>query len=170
MTSLRDIERASIRQFLTDHQHLLTGKVLDYGAGKQPYRDIVESAGAEYHAYDRSSYGGSLGVNVGMADPLREGESLWNAVICTQVLQYATDPHGLIMSIRSALPRGAHLLMTGPTNWPIVEADDLWRFTPAGVSKMLYQAGYKTWDVRERAHVDFQGERWCIGWQATASA
>lgn len=167
--SLRDIERASIRAFLTDHAELFgTRRVLDYGAGNQPYREIVEKAGGDYNAYDRSTYGGSLGVDVGLDYPLRPEESLWEVIICTQVLQYAVDPAALLREIRACLPSDGTLLMTGPTSWPIVEADDLWRFTPAGIGKLLYKAGYRYWGVSERAHVDFQGERWCIGWQAVA--
>jgi 2-polyprenyl-3-methyl-5-hydroxy-6-metoxy-1,4-benzoquinol methylase len=170
--SLREIERASIIQFLADHQHLFNGKrVLDYGCGRQPYRDIMEQAGGDYFGYDRDSYAGSHGQNVGMEYALRPGESLWDVIVCTQVLQYVNSPRSLIEDFLAALPSGGVLLMTGPTNWPIVEVpDDKWRFTPSGINKWLYEAGFRTWDTKERAHVTFEGERWCLGWSAKATA
>lgn len=166
VTALRDIERASIRQFLTDHQHLLTGRVLDYGSGKQPYRDIVESAGGKYVPYDMTDFPGSVAEN--------DRKLIWgnyDAIIASQCVQYMTElPSELEMMHALLRHRQGVLLMTGPTNWPIVEQDDLWRMTPSGVRLLLQEIGFSNIDVCERAHVDFQGERWCIGWQATASA
>lgn len=167
MTALRDIERASIRQFLTDHQHLLTGRVLDYGSGKQPYRDIVESAGGKYVPFDLVGLPGSCAAE----DSPHGWEGHYDAVVLTQVAQYLEDPEGILYEIWLLLrERGGVLLATGPVNWPIVEKDDLRRYTPEGFHRVLDEAGFRNIDVRERAHVDFQGERWCIGWQATASA
>jgi hypothetical protein len=47
--SLRDLERGSIRAFLESNQDKFGGRVLDFGSGQQPYRDVVIKAGATTH-------------------------------------------------------------------------------------------------------------------------
>ncbi len=172
---LRDLERASIRAFLAEWPEYLGGRVLDYGCGKQPYRDLVAG---DYHAWDSPKFPGSVIDGqvpnaVILPSPMEsrlhpeKGEK-FDAVICTQVIQYVPNPEILIERLRLLLTKDGRLLLTGPTNWPVVEQDDLWRFTVSGVTKLLESADMEVELVHERASVDFQGERWPIGWAAIA--
>jgi hypothetical protein len=163
VTSLRDIESASIRAFVqrAADEGYLSGRVLDYGCGKQPYRDIVEGAGAEYVPYDRREFPGNVGgEDVG---PSLEGvagdEVRFDAILCTQVIQYI-PPEVLLwapsefdwMSAALKSARG-HLVLTYPTNWPEVEPEDLHRFTKAGMERLLTEAGFKI--VKHERRADF---------------
>lgn len=138
---LRAIERASIRAFLEAHPRLLKRRVLDYGCGAEPYRDVVEAAGGTYEGFDREAFPANVSrADVGPASPL---DDRWDAIVCTQVLQYVPDPADLLRSLRAALwGRDGHLLLTYPTTWPQVEAADLYRFTRAGVELLLATAGF----------------------------
>lgn len=167
--SIREIERASIEMFLVDcsRQGLLVGDVLDYGAGHGPYRTIVEHAGARYVPYDRMSHPASVVLtDVGPDDPLNMW--VWNAIIATQVIQYVPEPRRLLRDFRRALGPGGALLITGPTNWPCVEKEDLRRWTREGIVAELGAAGFGAVSCSYRAHVTFEGERWPLGWQAVA--
>lgn len=125
---IRRIERSSIRSFLTDHQQYLCGRVLDYGCGivgkcikEQPYRDLVSG---EYVPFD-----------VGYAEPAGR----FDAILCTQVLQYILEPAALLAEFRA---RTQYLVVTYPTHWEEVEHTDLWRFTKAGMNSLLSRAGF----------------------------
>lgn len=181
--NIRELERASIRDFLKRHSDDLAGRVLDFGCGKQPYRDLVSG---EYHAWDSPKFPGSV-VDGGSPLPhwtplpswtdlqvhparFRNSAKGFDTIISTQVIQYCKDPLLLLRDrVRLLLKPGGKLLMTGPTNWPIVEKEDLWRYTVPGITTLLDQAGFDVQLVFERASVDFQGERWPLGWAAVAT-
>jgi hypothetical protein len=169
---LRAVEAETIRAFVARAagEGLLAGEVLDHGCGRQPYRDLIEDGGGTYHPYDRVELPANVSrENIGVSEPL---ESSWDAILSTQVLQYVADPQRLLFGFHAALSRNhAVLVMTGPTSWPIVETEDLWRFTPAGVERMLRVAGFDSVEVERRGAFSLGGDdRWCLGWQAVARA
>jgi hypothetical protein len=163
--NLREMERESIHRFVTQaaSEGYLSGRVLDFGCGKQPYRDIVEAAGGEYVGHDRISYPANVsGVNVGTDD---EEWDDWDAVLCTQVVQYVgfggngwsvQDMLGWFHHITRGLntrEHHGHLVLTYPTNWPEVEPEDLHRFTKAGMERLLVDAGFTVVMHQRRASV-----------------
>lgn len=178
MPDLRRTERDSIRSFVKQCANLgmFVGNVLDWGCGKQPYRRIIESAGGTYFGWDKTSFPGSVVTeDVGDLTPfemLGENEE-FDAILMTQVWQYME--HRVLREIlndlgwaQGTLKPGGWLVVTGPTNWPVVEKEDLFRFTPAGVEKLLENNGFSHIDVNPRASVTHNGEEWILGWKATA--
>ena len=131
-----------------------------------PYRDIIDEAGGEYVGFDRIS----LPANVSSQDrgPDNPLQYRWDAVICTQVIQYVPHPDLWLDDIRRALKPGCPLLLTGPTNWPIVEFEDRWRYTPTGIGSLLNNTGFYVEEVAPRAVVEHNGENWLLGWGAVA--
>lgn len=173
-TSVRKVERASIREFVTTCQPYLSGRVLDYGCGLQPYRDIVEAVGGEYEGFDRDSFPGSVGVNIGFdGEPmplvLRESET-FHSILCNQIVQYVPDPGELLTRFRGALAEGGHLILTYPTTWAEVETDDLARFTRAGMERLLRRAGFTIVRHEQRAVIDLGGFRLPLGYGVLARA
>lgn len=133
---IRQVERASIRAFMEKHQAYLKGRVMDFGAGTQPYKDLVDG---EYVPFEKD-------------EPVPGG--YFDAVMCNQVLQYVVDPfHALQWGIRAALRVGGVLLLTYPTNWDEVEETDLWRFTAHGMARLLENAGFTLMAFERRAEV-----------------
>jgi len=184
--NLRDLERESIRDFVQSaaDEGYLSGRVLDYGCGRMPYREIVEAAGGEYHGFDRAYFPANVsGEHIGL------DEGPWDSILCTQVVQYVPDefdPHdhsssagvwGLLDYFHSLLSpersifhpeQPGHLVLTYPTHWPEVEAADLHRFTKAGMERLLTEAGFTIITHEQRASIrvgkagvfnaeDFQG-------------
>lgn len=168
--SLRKLERESIERFLLKNRQRIHGQVLDYGAGKQPYRKLVEQTGAEYTPFDDPTFAGSTVTEASAWSPTEDSLGQFDVVVCTQVLQYVDDPEAALLAMRHLLVRGGWLLITGPTNWPVIEDDDKWRFTTHGVAILLLRAGFMNTAVQEREHVSFEGERWALGWQAVGQA
>jgi len=137
--NLRDYERESIRAFVghAGANGYLSGRVLDFGCGQQPYRDLVAAAGGEYIPFDRAHFPGNVsGEDVG-GEPWPYTD--YDTILCTQVIQYVDYPADILRAFKL---RGKVLVMTYPTTWAEVEAADRWRFTKAGMTWMLEQAGF----------------------------
>lgn len=171
MSDLREIERASIRAFVQNaaDQGYLSGKVLDYGCGQQPYRPIVEAAGGVYHGYDSPGFPASVAPQTFSHLGAVSGDlHAFDTVLCTQVIQYAEDPGEMLVSILEELALGGTLVMTGPTNWPEVEQEDFWRFTQAGIRRLLTSSGFAVATVAPRAY--YPNTEMLLGWGAIAHA
>jgi len=142
--NLRAREIDSIRTFVLSAaaEGHLAGRVLDYGCGRQPYRDIIERHGGDYLGFDRADFPASTtqGADHGPGNVLAYG---YDAILCTQVLQYVRDPRATLRDFHRALWRGhGTLVLTYPTTWPEVEEEDMWRFTKAGMERLLSEAEF----------------------------
>ncbi len=181
--NLRDYERDSIRRFVQSaaDEGYLSGRVLDYGCGKQPYRDIVEAAGGEYIGLDREHWpANASGEDVG--SELTFGVH-YDTLLSTQVLQYVPDVPDYLANLRTYLIPQGQLVATYPTNWPEVEEEDLHRFTKAGMERLLTEAGFtiirhekrgSVWDPRfdtaPQKRVTATGEEFVLGYGVIARA
>lgn len=133
---IRDIERTSIRNFVSRQDVYLWGRVLDFGCGKpdtcvqpQPYRGIVNSI------HQRNGTGTYVPYDLGFDFP----DGVFDTVLMTQVMQYVPDPPALLQRLRRITK---YLVMTYPTHWEEVERSDRWRFTKLGMEDLLRAAGF----------------------------
>ena len=148
--NLRRLELKSIRDFVqyAADEEYLHGRVLDYGCGQQPYRDIVEAADGEYVGYDRADNPGSVsGIDVGDLERESPEEGTgFNAILCTQVVQYVSVfelVNGEFFNfLKWLIVDNGYLVMTYGTNWPEVEKEDFHRHTKAGMEMLLTEAGF----------------------------
>ena len=135
--AIRQIERASIRAFMLKHSSLLKGRVLDFGSGDEPYKDLIRG---EYVPFEK--------------DHANFPGGYFDAAICNQVLQYVADPtNTLRWALHASLKAGGHLILTYASNWDEVEKEDLWRFTKMGMEKLLREAGFTILEHELRAKV-----------------
>ena len=146
------MQRGAIIDFLWEQD--FRGRVLDYGCGAAPYRDIVQACG-EWHGYNRGIYPGGSKEDIGPDDPL---EQWWDVVLSTQMLQYVPDVPELLGDFRG---HANQLVLTVATNWPEVESEDLFRFTQTGMEQVLRETGWAVLDVRELGRVPFGDREWC---------
>lgn len=170
LPSLREIERESLHSFIEScAEHFAGKRVLDFGSGRQPYRDRIEFFGGDYHPFDRTWHPASCAdEDVGDDNPCARGS--WDTIVCTQVLQYVPMPKILIASLRYALKPGGVLVVTVPTHWPEVEEADLWRFTGAGLHRLLEDANMRVERLERRAEFSWNRETFAIGYGAVARA
>jgi hypothetical protein len=168
---IRRMERESIREWIlhaADEHKVFDGRqVLDYGCGRQPYREIIEEAGGAYYGFDRTAFGGStVTEDVGNLDDVLSTE--WGAIVCTQIVQYVAEPRELLNFFLELLEPGGTLTITWPTCWDEIESADLWRFTQQGGLKLLADAGFGAVTSTRRAEVSISGFRFCLGHGAIA--
>lgn len=134
---IRKVERQSIRAFLFEHREYLIGRVLDFGCGlahtcvePQPYRNIIES---QIALFGRGEY---VPFDIGYPLPLGD----FDTVLMTQVLHLTPDPQAILNSFKG---RTKFLVITYPTLWQEIQAEDYWRFTKRGMEAMLRLAGFQ---------------------------
>jgi SAM-dependent methyltransferase len=109
--------------------------VLDVGGRIQPYRPLLSGRIARYWAMD---FREGPHVNVlarGESIPFRAGQ--FDLVICTQVLEYVTEPQTLISELHRVLKPGGYLLLSAPAIFPRDSDHDLWRFMPHSLRFLL---------------------------------
>lgn len=148
--TVRRLERSSIRLFMEENRQYLRGRVLDFGAGKQPYRDLVEG---EY-------------VPLEQGDRWPDGS--FDAVMCNQVMQYLGRPRETLFQICYALKSAGALVMTYPTNWDELEPTDFWRFTRFGMERLLTSVGLEILKHERRAEINLNGFRFPLGYGVIA--
>jgi len=116
---------------------------LDIGGRLQPYRPLLGSRVARYVGVDLRP---TPMVNIlarGEALPLRDDS--FDLVICTQVLQYASDPPALLREAHRVLRNGGYLFLSAPSA-SIQDSDqECWRFLPHALRQML--AGFRTVEI-----------------------
>lgn len=145
---IRRVERASIRCFMEKQREHLTGRVLDFGCGTSPYRDLVTG---EYTGVDQG-------------DEIPDGP--FDTIICNQVVQYLSDVYSYLNMLQCCLRPGGILLLTYPTNWDVVEDTDLHRFTPTGMQQILALAGFHVESQTLRAAVRVANFSFQLGYGA----
>lgn len=108
--------------------------VLDVGGRLQPYRPLIQDKLQFYVAIDPTPEGLLDVVAVGENLPFRSDS--FHLVICTQVLNYTSDPGRVIGEIRRVLRPNGALFLSVPAIFPRYH-DQRWRFMPNGLSLLL---------------------------------
>jgi SAM-dependent methyltransferase len=150
--AIRVMERVSIRAYMERWKHLLHGRVLDFGAGSQPYRDLLDGQ-AQYVPFDPGMTGGRE-ISAALPTPF------FDTVMCNQVFQYLVNPEEKVAWFAEILNPGGHLVLTYATNWPEVEESDLHRHTKAGMEHLLRHGDFKILDHTRRCELRVGG--YCI--------
>src|SRR5215471_19542941 len=109
--------------------------VLDVGGRIQPYRPLLQGRIIRYLAVDMRRT--PLVNVVGRAEQIPFGAEMFDLVICTQMLEYVSEPSVVIAETYRVLRPGGWLFMSVPS-LALRDADeDCWRFLPAALRGLL---------------------------------
>jgi SAM-dependent methyltransferase len=133
-------------------------RVLDVGCGLKPYRSLFKNL--EYIGIDIE--GGGHDDRAKHVDKYYDGISIpyenasCGVVICTQVLEHASDPEALINEIARVLKPGGVVLFSMPFIYPEHEEPyDFRRYTKFEHMRILEKSGFK--DIRIKKTTGFFG-------------
>jgi SAM-dependent methyltransferase len=116
--------------------HSQDAKVLDIGGRIQPYRELIPFS----HQYWSLDVRQTALVNVlGNAESLPFADDSLDVVICTQMIEYVTDPAALAREIHRVLRPGGSLLLSAPSIFPRDSEHDRWRFFPVTLRQLFTQ-------------------------------
>ena len=115
---------------------LFQGKVLDFGCGLQPYRDLMVNAdeciGVDIQDADGVDY------LVKPGDPLPFEKGAFDAVLSTQVLEHVADMDDCIAEIHRVLKPGGQLVISVPFIYQVHgKPHDYRRLSEFGVKQAL---------------------------------
>lgn len=121
-------------------------RMLDFGCADQPYRWLFGS-GVEYVGAD---LGGNKLADVTIADDgtLPLPDSQFDLILSTQVLEHVVDPARYVSECYRLLkPGGSLVITTHGIMYYHPDPDDYWRWTSAGLTRLLESGGMSDVDV-----------------------
>ncbi|HMC40232.1 MAG TPA: class I SAM-dependent methyltransferase [Acidimicrobiales bacterium] len=122
-------------------------RVLDYGCATQPYRGLF-GPGIEYVGADIA------GNPLAQVELSEEGDvplpdSSFDMVLSTQVLEHVVEPARYLSECRRLLkPGGSLVLTTHGIMYYHPDPEDYWRWTSAGLAKVVKDAGLHVAEMR----------------------
>jgi len=119
----------------------LSGRVLDVGAGGQPFRRYLPSD-SEYVAMEVSD--SRNGHVTGDAQHLPFADRTFDGIVCTMVLEHVPDPALAVTEMGRICKPGARLYLSAPMSWGLhYEPHDYFRFTRYGIESLLERGGFR---------------------------
>ncbi len=115
------------------------GLVLDVGCGDKPFEQFFTSNSSRYIGVDLQSPRADVIAN---ALRLPFADSVFDTVVCFQVLDDFTEPIDLIREMARVLRPGGALLLSVNQSWRVHNPPtDFYRFTPFGLRYLFAQSG-----------------------------
>lgn len=144
ISSSRFLMRRSIYRFVKSNvQGSSYEKVLDIGAGKKPYRNLIKTK--KYICLDIENRTNENDVVIADANrriPLKN--DCCDLILATEVLEHLKNPSMFISESYRLLKNKGTFILTTPLVWPIHEApNDFFRYTEYGLLYLLKEAGFK---------------------------
>ena len=146
--SINKIAMSDIRKAIENFSTTIPNgsKILDVGCGLRPYE--IYFTGSNYIGIDvfisgRGDEGKAPDYEFdGTRIPMPDNE--FDVVICTEVLEHATDPDALLKEIARVSKVDGLLFLTVPFIWGLHELPyDFRRYTSEGIRKSIINVGYK---------------------------
>ncbi len=127
--------------------------VLDLGAGNAPYRELFAHTRYQTNDWTQSLHTGALAADiVAPADSLPVADSVFDLVLCTQVLEHVSEPSRVLDECRRVLVSGGRLAITVPLLWELHELPhDYYRYTSSGLRYLLEKSGFQEIDIEPRS-------------------
>jgi glycosyltransferase involved in cell wall biosynthesis len=138
--------RTQIKESLSKNLKNLNGKLLDVGAGDQPYKDFIINFSkiSEYCPLDLENndrYKKCENTWDGKVMPF--SSNTFDSAIATEVLEHCPDPNKTISEIFRVLKPGGFFFFTVPFIWPLHDVPhDEYRYTPFSLRRLLKEVGF----------------------------
>jgi SAM-dependent methyltransferase len=143
---------AAVGEFLYAHRDLIGGTLLDAGAGNQPYGTWYAPLVKRAVSVDAAPISGLDAL--AMVDYLPFGDTQFDTVLATEVLEHVDDAERAVAEIYRVLRPGGHLLATVPYLYPTHEPPyDFRRFTHYGLQRLLERHGFTDVEVTSKGGV-----------------
>ncbi len=147
--------RTSIFKALQQSLPHFSGKLLDTGCGKMPYRDyILENS-------EVTSYTGLDIENALMYDEDIKPDVTWDgskmpfddnaydSAMATEVLEHVPEPARFMKEVHRVLKPGGTFFFTVPFLWPLHEVPhDEYRYTPFALQRIFKEAGFEEIEIK----------------------
>ncbi len=132
---------SSLAKSIREHAHLVTGRVLDYGCGLQPYRHLFGHAtqwvGVDLRIHDLVD----VVVEPGYRLPFSTGS--FDCVVSFQVLEHLAEPYLYLQECHRVLRPAGRIVITTHGIWPYhAVPEDHYRWTLFGLEEQVKRAKF----------------------------
>ena len=118
-----------------------TGRILDVGAGRLAWRDLLAAHG-DYVPSDMTATHPDITELFDIQQEFPFADSSFDTLFCCSVLEHVPEPWQVLSEFKRILKPGGHAVLSVPLIYHIHDAPhDYWRFTPYGVRKLAEMAG-----------------------------
>jgi SAM-dependent methyltransferase len=118
LRTVGDLQLLTCTRFLAPHLARVRGTVLDVGCGEMPFRDLlrpdVHYTGIDFTGADAFGMRAHDDIVAFDGRHIPFPDDSFDNVLCTEVLEHAEDPVGLVMEMQRVLRPGGILLATVP--------------------------------------------------------
>lgn len=162
-----------MRKKLKNWASEIKGKVLDVGAGNQPYRKYLNvseyiATNTKRHYQDPSEVEGLTDVWIDDASQLPFDDNEFDSVVCFQVLSVVKDPELFFQEINRVLKPGGTFLITTDWLYPTWSNEDKARYASSELEVMMMNSGLKPTGMESfggiRSLIYMQKIRWILGY------
>lgn len=122
-------------------------RALDIGSGRAPYAGFFQ-----HQQYVTVDLFARADVRC-TASELPFGNSTFDLILCTEVLEHVPDPDETLREVRRALTPTGFFVLTTPLTWGVHEAFDFHRWTEMGLRQLLRQHGMECIQLRSRGGI-----------------
>ena len=148
-----DLQLLTCQRFLAPRLAVLNGALLDVGCGEMPFRALLPSGvtytGIDVPAAELFGMGRNFDIVYFDGKTIPFADASFDCVLCTEVLEHADDPAGLIAEMLRVLKPGGTLLATVPFSARVHHAPyDFYRFTPFSLAKLF--SAFPHFELEER--------------------
>lgn len=117
------------------------GRVLDIGAGTQPYRPFLPQD-VQYVAMEIVPIPGNDLIASVLALPF--AGDVFDGILCTEVVEHVPEPEQALREMARVLRPGGRLYLTVPMSWALhYVPHDYYRFTRYGLQYLLGKTGFR---------------------------
>jgi len=148
----------SIRRQLLDSElevvkPLIRGKVLEVGAGHRPRRGSFQPPVGECSGWWYLDIHDSRQPDVrATVLNLPFQDSIFDTVICLEVLKYVSDLRGAVEELVRVVSLGRRVLLSAPLMHPVDAPNDYWQFTLHALKRLVEEAGLSVDRVCHQGH------------------
>ena len=137
------LNRAMLEASLSQCGTAVKGLTLDVGCGSRPYEKTFFSGARRYVGTDYLTDRSRPEIVCG-AQELPFRDSVFDTVVCTEVLEHVPDPGLALREIRRVIKPSGSLILSTPMYWPRHEVPhDYFRYPYDGLLRLLGESGWE---------------------------
>jgi SAM-dependent methyltransferase len=140
LVQLRKQIETVVSQFITKSKGLT---LADYGCGNMPYEPLVASHVQEYIGIDLEENPRAK-IHITPQGKIQLGDEQMDVVLSTQVLEHVVDPLFYLSEAKRILKPESLLILSTHGYWMFhPDPTDYWRWTSAGLQKIITESGFE---------------------------
>lgn len=125
-----------------------TGRCLDAGSGRSPYRALLAEYGSDVTSVDIEDRSGDVDLLVDVQAMPEVASGSFETALCTQVLEHLPRPWDALAELTRVLAPGGTLILTVPHLSVMHEVPhDYYRFTEFGLRALCEDAGLEVIEI-----------------------